>query len=142
MAAEASGEYRVVSLDTEELLSRESCGKLSDIRFQDPEGNPCPEGRLSKYSQQYGLQGKIFRKLSIFLNLDLLYLLCAMATAAVLTLVCWLIGIKYNVLAGAVWYVTFLFSPWVTNFARNLYWVEFTWLPARSSTGTPPQRTS
>lgn len=24
-------------------------------------------------------------------------------------------------------YVTFLFSPWVINFARNLYWVEFTW---------------
>ena len=26
-----------------------------------------------------------------------------------------------------IFYITFLLSPWIVNFARNLYWVEFTW---------------
>ena len=28
---------------------------------------------------------------------------------------------------GGVFYAVFLLSPWVVNFANNLYWVEFTW---------------
>ena len=28
---------------------------------------------------------------------------------------------------AVVFFVTFWLSPWVINFARNLYWVEFTW---------------
>lgn len=28
---------------------------------------------------------------------------------------------------GGVFYVVFWLSPWVVNFANNLYWVEFTW---------------
>ena len=32
---------------------------------------------------------------------------------------------------GVIFYITFLISPWIMAFARNLYWVEFTWfLPA------------
>ena len=36
-------------------------------------------------------------------------------------------GIKYNLLLAVIYYLTFLLSPWIVNFARNLYWVEFTW---------------
>lgn len=86
---------------------------------------------LSAYKSQYGLQGKVFRHLARFMEYETaisnLQLLCSMAMAIVVVVLVWLLHKKYdNILAGS-FFVTFLLSPWIVNFARNLYWVEFTW---------------
>lgn len=87
--------------------------------------------QLLPYHSQYGLQGKVFRHLARYMNysdaLQNLHLLCCMLTAIVFILISFLISIKYNKLLGGVFLVTYLLSPWIINFARNLYWVEFTW---------------
>lgn len=76
------------------------------------------------YASQYGLQGKIFQ---IFSKVRGKHAMCIFATAFVLALLCFLISKKYNKLLAFCFFATFLTSPWIVNFARNLYWVEFTW---------------
>lgn len=86
-----------------------------------------------EYVSQYGLQGHIFSFLNLKLHIpiSLLNLLCCILLSIVLILMCYIICKKYNLVLGIVFYLTFLLSPWVIAFARNLYWVEFTWfLPA------------
>jgi hypothetical protein len=48
-----------------------------------------------------------------------------MAVTAMLIVM--LIKRKYNVTMAGVFYYVFLSSPWICLFARDLYWVEFTW---------------
>ena len=60
-------------------------------------------------------------------SIDNLHLLCSLTTAAVFVIITLLLQQKYNNIMAGVFYVTFWLSPWVVNFARNLYWVEFTW---------------
>ena len=85
------------------------------------------------YVSQYGLQGHIFSFLYNKLHMPfwMLKAICSGLLAIVLVAICFFISKKYNKIMGAVFYITFLLSPWVVAFARNLYWVEFTWfLPA------------
>ena len=56
-----------------------------------------------------------------------LYLICSIATAAVFVMIVCLISLKYNNILAGCFLITFCLSPWIVNFARNLYWVEFTW---------------
>lgn len=76
------------------------------------------------YVSQYGLQGKVFQLLC---RLFIKHLLCIVLTALVLSAICFLIRKKYNLLCAVCFFVTFLLSQWIVNFAQNLYWVEFTW---------------
>lgn len=85
------------------------------------------------YVSQYGLQGHIFSFLYNKLHMPfwMLKAICSGLLAIVLVAICFFISKKYNKIMGIVFYITFLLSPWVVAFARNLYWVEFTWfLPA------------
>ena len=85
------------------------------------------------YVSQYGLQGHIFSFLYNKLHMPfwMLKAICSGLLAIVLVAICFFINKKYNKIMGIVFYITFLLSPWVVAFARNLYWVEFTWfLPA------------
>ena len=91
-----------------------------------------PKGFLSPYVSQYGLQGKIFRLALRFLHngeavIHLSQLVCTIFLAITVTLLCVLIEKKYNMLMATCFFSVFWLSPWVINFARNLYWVEFTW---------------
>jgi len=90
-----------------------------------------PDGKLKAYKSQYGLQGKIFRHLAIHTNglktIESFHLLCALSTAIVFICIVFLIFKKYNFLLALCFFITFWLSPWIVNFARNLYWVEFTW---------------
>jgi len=52
---------------------------------------------------------------------------CAMLTAAVFVLLCMLIYRKYNLLMAGCFFACFWLGQWVVNFARNLYWIEFSW---------------
>ncbi|MCI8384565.1 MAG: hypothetical protein HFJ33_06900 [Clostridia bacterium] len=81
------------------------------------------------YVSQFGLQGHVFSFLYNKLKLPFwcLKLLCCTLLALIIVLICYFIASKYNKLMGVIFYITFLLSPWVVAFARNLYWVEFTW---------------
>lgn len=142
--SEADSEWLTVVLDVESPMDAEMLGSLSSAGVLLADGTLAPEEAASGYESQYGLQGKVFQKLSLLLKdasvietagmeqalsdcEDVLRLLCALATAGALLLVCALILRKYGRLMAGIFYVVFLLSPWVVNFANNLYWVEFTW---------------
>lgn len=87
-----------------------------------------------EYKSQIGLQGMIFASVSkalSFLSLKtcvyLFRFLCALAMVCVALLIIILLFYKYNVEFAGIFCVTFAFSPWIRNFAPNLYWVSFTW---------------
>lgn len=123
-----NGNYREIHLDTDEVLKYDDYGKLEDARYYNSQGKELETGMISEYPSQYGLQGKIFSRLYKYVyDISDLNLLCAICTAIVFTIIVFLIARKYNLLMAGCFYITFLLSPWVINFARNLYWVEFTW---------------
>ena len=82
------------------------------------------------YTSQFGLQGHVFSFMYNKLNVPFwgIKLVCCLILSIVIVLICYYISIKYNRLMGVIFYITFLLSPWIVAFARNLYWVEFTWL--------------
>ena len=121
------GEYTIVCLQSDQILSGEVYGKLLDATFLDENKEPLPKGKLNPYMSQYGLQGKVFGALGRHLGQGDLNFLCCFATAAVFALIVIIAAYKYDVLFAGCMFATFLLSPWVVNFARNLYWVEFTW---------------
>ena len=126
--AETDEDWLTVVLDIDCPIQEGELGDLARASVVLTDGTDAPSTVAEPYMSQYGLQGKIFQKLShCCSDLDMLRLYCALGTAASLLLVSWLIGRKYNRLMGMVFYGVFLLSPWVVNFANNLYWVEFTW---------------
>lgn len=92
---------------------------------------PIQSERLEAYQSLYGLQGKIFRYLAKYMSYDNIvenfHLICSVATACVFVIIVILISKKYNKILAGIFLFTFWLSPWVVNFARNLFWVEFTW---------------
>ncbi len=88
-----------------------------------------PEVEIKPYLSQVGLQGYIFSFLYNNLNFstEVLYIINCTLMAIVVMAICILLGKKYNKLMSIVFYIVFLLSPWICAFARNLYWVEFTW---------------
>lgn len=83
------------------------------------------------YIGQYGLQGKFFSSLTGAFTFDQTLfigrMLCGYLAAAVFSGIVMLIKKKYNFLMAVCFFATFWLSPWVVCFARNMYWVEFTW---------------
>lgn len=121
-------DWVTVALDMESPLDPDRLGSLTDAVILDADGNEVPAKITEPYASQYGLQGKVFQHLvSRIDDLDALHAWCALGTAAALMLAVVLIRKQYNRLLAGIFYVVFLLSPWVVNFANNLYWVEFTW---------------
>lgn len=106
-------------------------GQIASISFLDTHGDKLPSAYLEPYKSQYGLQGKIFRRMVKSLTLEqavpFLRLCCSLITASIFILICFLLKKKYNLLVSVCFFITFWLSPWIINFAQNLYWVEFTW---------------
>lgn len=119
-------DWMTVALDLVSPLDEESLGSLTGASILDEEGNPVPEKKAEAYGSQYGLQGKVFQHLAD-IDLEVLRTWCAVAAGAVLLLTVCLVCKNCGRLMGGVFYVVFWLSPWVVNFANNLYWVEFTW---------------
>lgn len=123
--------YLYVTLSAEQKLLEGKYGSLSEVRFLDPEGRILKRGMLEDYQSQYGLQGKVFRTFARYMDFDKilsnLRFLCSLGTAVVFTLLVLALAFKYNILLAFSFYIVFWLSPWVVNFAHNLYWVEFTW---------------
>lgn len=125
---EKDADWVSVALDMESPLDPEKLGSLTDACVLDASGNEVPAKITEPYASQYGLQGKVFQHLVLLVDdLDLLHVYCALGTAAALFLVAVLVARQYSRLLAGVFYAVFLLSPWVVNFANNLYWVEFTW---------------
>ena len=126
-----NGNYLNLQLDAQSVLTKFVYGDLHDLEFLNEQGEALPKGKLYPYLSQFGLQGQVFRWMAKRsdhpTDISDLNLLCSLNTAGVLCLICFLLYRKYNGLLAGCFYVTFLLSPWIVNFARNLYWVEFTW---------------
>lgn len=84
---------------------------------------------IKPYVSQVGFQGYIFSFLhcNLHIPVKLLKLGCCALLSIILMSISILIGKKYNKVLGGTFFMTFLLSPWIIAFARNLYWVEFTW---------------
>ena len=127
----ADGGNLMLHLAADKPLAAGRYGSLEKVRFVGPGGRLFQPGELEKYKSQYGLQGRIFRHLARQMEYDTviekLHLLCAVLSAAVFMVIVFLLQKKYGTMLAGSFYVTFLLSPWIVNFARNLYWVEFTW---------------
>lgn len=124
----------IISLSSGRLLNSYKFGRLKEAVYctdDQVELAPLNNGVMLPYKSQYGLQGKMFRHLARFMKYDgvyeNLYLLCSLAAGLIFAVIVMLIDRKYNRLMAVVFYCTFWLSPWVVSFARNLYWVEFTW---------------
>lgn len=121
----------LIYLDSGKVLTSAKNGSLDDAAFYNPDDRQLPVSRITAYKSQYGLQGKIFTYMAGHMEEDQgvlnLNLLCAVMTALVFSVIVLLVSAKYNKVLAGCFFVTFWLSPWIVNFARNLYWVEFTW---------------
>lgn len=128
---EDDGVYVRVRLDAPQALSPNRNGSLASMHFRRADGKLLDDGRASAYLSQFGLQGKVFCLISSILGgrggFPFLRFLAALGTAGTFTLLVFLLRKKCGILFAGIFYAVSLLSPWIVNFARNLYWVEFTW---------------
>jgi len=85
----------------------------------------------SAYASQVGLQGMVYSlvakltaRLDVFLYLR--FASCFFLTITIFGIVGQLYK-RYGMLFASVFGIITFASPWIVNFSRNLYWVEFTW---------------
>ena len=89
--------------------------------------------RMKPYSPQFGIQGLAFSKLKQVAGLRLpdLYKINALLFAVVAVTLAFLYSGIFSKTFAAIFFVTLVASPMITGFARNLYWIPFSWfLPA------------
>lgn len=127
-----AGDYIRVNLSDGVILKKEINGAITELQYYDNNGTSLPIGVVAEYRSQYGLQGMILSKatpqnLSITKVRNIACSICVLLLAIVLVSISYLVAIKYNYWLGGTFYITFCTSPWIVNFAPNLYWVEFTW---------------
>lgn len=117
-----AGLYAVSDSTSDWLLASELKSRIN---------NPEERSRLktSAYSSQTGLQGYVFSFLfnRLHIPLGVLRASCAVLLALVIISILVILNRGYGFLVSFVSYFCFLLSPWVCAFAKNLYWVEFTW---------------
>lgn len=86
------------------------------------------------YISQYGIQGVAFQALQQMFGITdfaVLQLFNSILFSLVITALAFLFGRAYDWRFGVVFFLVTIGSPWIVAFARNLYWVPFTWfLPA------------
>jgi hypothetical protein len=90
--------------------------------------------KFSPYPSQLGIQGLFFSGAYKFLgkpSVETLNALNSLLMALVIALLSILYLRIYDKAFGMIFFFTMIGSPWTISFARNLYWVPFTWfLPA------------
>lgn len=97
---------------------------------------PLPPERFSVYFGQVGVQGNFFALVDKILKtaglspgtrLKILQTATAAALAIVIGWIVWMFSIEFGRGGALAAYLLMFLSPWLTVFARNLYWVPFTW---------------
>lgn len=131
-ATDDDGKWLTLTLSANGPINESKAGSLKKAVFVTQDGDTYPAGKWDSYESQFGLQGKIFKKIASFFDnynsaVDFSRLLCSILLAITLIGLVTLIYRKYNLLLAGCFYIVFLLSPWIVNFANNLYWVEFTW---------------
>ena len=87
----------------------------------------------SEYTSQYGLQGQITSFLFNKLNLSIktIQKLNVIVFSFVILGLTYLFNRIFSKTLATCFFISVIFSPWIVSFARNLYWIEFSWfLPA------------
>ena len=76
-----------------------------------------------------GLQGYLFSIMynKLHVSIKVMKIICCILLSVILVMICKMIYKKINKLLAIAFYLTFLLSPWIAAFSKNLYWVEFTW---------------
>lgn len=120
-----------IHLDADKELRPGKYGDLSEVLFFNSDGEQYAKGEIEEYRSQFGLQGKVFRHIARRIGytdiISNLHLICVFSMAIVAVWIVLMLYKKYDTCLASCFYITFWLSPWVVNFARNLYWVEFTW---------------
>ncbi len=123
-----------VTLDAPALLSPDIQGDLMEMTIQDASGNSLPQGGLTEYVPQVGLHGFAATVLVRLFGQGALHLLspiCALLFALSVVWAAFLMEKRFGRMFAGCFLTVFWLSPWVVNFAKSTYWVEFTWmLPA------------
>lgn len=83
----------------------------------------------TEYHSQYGIQGVIFSYLFNVVGVSItgMYKICCAFLAITISYLSYSASRIFGRLFGCIFFLCILFSPWVTVFARNLYWIEFSW---------------
>ena len=81
------------------------------------------------YVSQVGIQGHIFSFLynKCHFSRNMLYHINNLLLSIVLVIICILVYKRTNLIFSIVMYASFILSPWLTSFSRNLYWISFSW---------------
>jgi hypothetical protein len=94
------------------------------------QGSPERDAAVFKpYLSQYGIQFRLFLFLrKNGLSIAQLQALTAAALSCVVTTSYLILRVnRFSFLASGAFAFTLAFSPWLTVFARNLYWIPFSW---------------
>jgi hypothetical protein len=87
------------------------------------------EGIFRDYKSQFGFQVYIYHAICKYIgsNISLLHFVTAFMMALVIA--GFYVGLtrEFSIAPALAFSIALLLSPWITVFARNLYWVEFTW---------------
>lgn len=83
----------------------------------------------TEYHSQYGIQGVFFSYLFNVVGVSItgMYKICCGFLAITICYLSYCASRIFGRLLGCIFFLCILFSPWVTVFARNLYWIEFSW---------------
>lgn len=115
-------------------LSSENRGNLGYIVDLNPyqvlyQNNVDSTILYKEYHSQYGIQGVFFSLLfnKIGISIYGMYKICCAILAMTICYLSYCASRIFGRLFGCIFYLCILFSPWVTVFARNLYWIEFSW---------------
>ena len=87
------------------------------------------EGEFFRYDSSYGFQIKLFHKLysSGFDSLLLYHSIVSALLSLVIAFMTLTVKRDFSTLSAIIFGLVFILSPWIVVFARNLFWVPFTW---------------
>jgi len=133
VGVEAPGDgYLYVEYEADEIYSS---GKQDNLKYISIYSNLAQThmqvGEMVPYVSQVGLQGMIFsefpKEFTMAEMMAAYRWVLAFIYATIMTIICYQIYKKYNLLFGIIFYVVTMLSPWMIGYSTNLYWVEFTW---------------
>lgn len=124
--------YLYVEYEADEIYSHAEQDSLKYVcLYNEKAGTYRQAGEMVLYESQIGLQGMIFsafpKEFTVNQMITVYRWILAFLYAIAITLICYQIYKKYDLLFGVVFYVVSLLSPWMIGYSTNLYWVEFTW---------------
>lgn len=128
----AENGYLFVEYEADRIYSHKNQDNLKYVTIYNPEtGSYRQVGESVPYVSQIGLQGAVFRafpkEYTVGQMKEIYHWILAVLYAVTMTLICYQIYKKYNLLFAVIFYAVTILSPWLIGYSTNLYWVSFTW---------------